>query len=108
MINQIVIEVLSDNSQHKIQTDQQATQGDAPEKNKSKATRSSKPRAPRITKLEQVMCPVCKQGHIVKGRTAYGCSRFREGCKMLLPFSEYSAELTPSKLNKEIQKNYGK
>lgn len=108
MINQIVIEVLSDNSQHKIQTDQQATKGDAPEKNKSKATGSSKPRAPRITKLEQVMCPVCKQGHIVKGRTAYGCSRFREGCKMLLPFSEYSAELTPSKLNKEIQKNYGK
>ena len=25
-------------------------------------------------------CPVCGQGHIIKGKTAYGCSRWREGC----------------------------
>ena len=25
-------------------------------------------------------CPVCKVGHIIKGRTAYGCSRWKEGC----------------------------
>jgi DNA topoisomerase-3 len=25
-------------------------------------------------------CPVCGQGTIIKGRTAYGCSRWREGC----------------------------
>lgn len=26
------------------------------------------------------VCPKCGQGHIVKGRTAFGCSRWREGC----------------------------
>lgn len=25
-------------------------------------------------------CPVCGQGVIIKGKTAYGCSRWREGC----------------------------
>lgn len=25
-------------------------------------------------------CPVCKVGHIIKGKTAYGCSRWKEGC----------------------------
>jgi DNA topoisomerase-3 len=25
-------------------------------------------------------CPKCKKGHIIKGKTAYGCSRWKEGC----------------------------
>ncbi|MBQ9666706.1 MAG: DNA topoisomerase 3 [Bacteroidaceae bacterium] len=33
-------------------------------------------------------CPVCKQGHIIKGNTAYGCSRWREGCTYRLPFDK--------------------
>ncbi len=31
-------------------------------------------------------CPVCKQGRIIKGKTAYGCSRWREGCSYRHPF----------------------
>ena len=27
-----------------------------------------------------MLCPVCHQGTIIKGHTAYGCSRWREGC----------------------------
>ena len=25
-------------------------------------------------------CPLCGEGRIVRGRTAFGCSRWREGC----------------------------
>ena len=32
-------------------------------------------------------CPVCHQGHIIKGKTAYGCSRWREGCWYRQPFN---------------------
>ena len=32
-------------------------------------------------------CPVCHQGHIIKGKTAYGCSRWREGCTYRQPFN---------------------
>ena len=31
-------------------------------------------------------CPLCKQGTIIKGKTAYGCSRWREGCTYRQPF----------------------
>ena len=31
-------------------------------------------------------CPVCKQGRIIRGRTRYGCSRWREGCTYAAPF----------------------
>lgn len=32
-------------------------------------------------------CPVCHQGHVIKGKTAYGCSRWREGCTYRQPFN---------------------
>lgn len=32
-------------------------------------------------------CPLCGQGTVIKGNTAYGCSRWREGCTWRLPFS---------------------
>ena len=27
-----------------------------------------------------LLCPLCKMGTIIKGKTAYGCSRWKEGC----------------------------
>ncbi|MCM1311396.1 MAG: DNA topoisomerase 3 [Bacteroides sp.] len=37
-------------------------------------------------------CPVCTKGHIIKGRTAYGCSRWREGCTFRRPFEEKASD----------------
>ena len=33
-----------------------------------------------------MVCPVCKQGRIIRGNTRYGCSRWREGCNYAEPF----------------------
>lgn len=106
LINEIVINVLSDNGNHKIETNQGKTP-EKPQEKKNDSDKPVKPRKPRLTKLDQIMCPVCSQGHIIKGRTAFGCSRFKEGCTMILPFQDYPQDLTPSRLNKLIQKNYG-
>ena len=32
------------------------------------------------------LCPKCGQGHLLKGKTAYGCSRWKEGCDYRVPF----------------------
>ncbi len=32
-------------------------------------------------------CPKCKQGTLIKGKSAYGCSQFKSGCDFVLPFS---------------------
>ena len=33
-----------------------------------------------------MLCPVCRQGTIIRGNTRYGCSRWREGCTYAEPF----------------------
>lgn len=34
------------------------------------------------------VCPVCGKGHIIKGRTAYGCSEWKAGCTFRHPFKQ--------------------
>lgn len=44
--------------------------------------------APVLTKSKLKVgdpCPKCHQGHIIRGRTAYGCSRWKEGCDFRMP-----------------------
>ncbi len=100
LMNEIVLNVLSDNSHGKINigpsTPPPPVAADVP--------RPTKPRAPRTTKFEQVECPICRKGHILKGKTAFGCSRFREGCSLRLPFTDYPGDLTPAKLKKILEK----
>lgn len=100
MVNDVVVNVFRDNTSGPIVVEQEQP------KKKSAKTASAKPRAPRVTKLEQVLCPVCGKGHMVKGRTAFGCSRWNDGCHTALPFADYPAELTPAKLNQLIKKNF--
>ena len=35
-----------------------------------------------------------------------GCSEYRNGCHTVLPFTDYPADLTPSKLSNLVKKNY--
>lgn len=75
----------------------------------SAASRAAKPKAPRrpsVRKLEQIPCPICGKGHLLKGHTAYGCSEFRGGCTLRLPFETFSPDLTPGKLNTLIKKTF--
>jgi len=48
--------------------------------------------------LEGQQCPKCKQANLLKGKTAYGCARYKEGCKYVLPFSYLGKNLTPKQL----------
>ena len=95
MVEKIVINVLSDNSSRKIEIIEE-------EKKASKAKSKSSGDRKRITKFEQIPCPKCGKGHILKGRTAFGCSEYKTGCDLKLPFEQYPETLTPSKLNKLI------
>ncbi len=96
MISEIVVAVLSDNSNRRIVIEEVRN-----EKEKVKGN-TKKPRTPRIKSIEEIICPKCGEGHLLKGRTAYGCSRYKDGCDLRLPFSEYPADLTPAKLRAKI------
>jgi len=42
---------------------------------------SFEPKAP-----EELRCPRCKKGLIIKGKSAWGCAEFRNGCMLRVPF----------------------
>jgi len=45
---------------------------------------------------EKLVCPSCKTGVIVKGNTAWGCTNFKGGCKLRIPFELQGKKLTES------------
>lgn len=112
LISSIVLNVLSDNSMRKIAiVDAEQQKKNAP-KSKSATgtsegnTKAATPRKPAIKTYEQIQCPLCGKGHILKGRTAFGCSEFHNGCSLRLPFSDYPDTLTPARLNTAIKKKF--
>lgn len=100
MVTDIVRNVLNDNSGQRIQVENVEKKSSG----KSTSRDGAAARNPRITKLEQIVCPLCGEGHILKGRTAYGCSRYAQGCTLKLPFAEYPDTLTPAALNQQLGK----
>lgn len=49
-------------------------------------------------------CPRCKQGEMIKGNSAYGCSRFRSGCHTTIPFTFKGKQLTKAQIESIIRK----
>ena len=85
-INTIVHDVLADNSSRRVTI---LTEEDL-KKKKSTKPKSKKPAQQQQTSqiVAGAPCPVCGKGTIIKGKTAYGCSRWREGCKFRHPFAQ--------------------
>lgn len=53
---------------------------------------------------EKLVCPSCKIGEIVKGNTAWGCTNFRGGCKLRIPFELQGNKLTESQVSQLVLK----
>ena len=95
-IRQIVQEVKADNSNRRVTV---LSDADLKKKMAPKVAQAPKPKpapkpaatAPAATENNQdsivgTVCPLCGQGHLIKGKTAYGCSRWKEGCNYRVPF----------------------
>ena len=49
-------------------------------------------------------CPACKTGHILRGKIAFGCARFREGCQFRLPLELLGKKLSDSQVKSLLAK----
>ena len=98
-ITEIVNEVLRDNSnRHITVTTEEDLKKKIARKKTSAATsttKSSKKQSPTASSPRRLpandsilgqVCPVCHQGTIIKGKSAYGCSHWKSGCAFRLPF----------------------
>lgn len=48
------------------------------------------------------LCPKCKKGTIVKGKTAYGCSEYKSGCDFRVDFDAVKAKLKGKEVTKQL------
>ena len=74
--------------------------GFQPSSSAGRSSKSGKSQSPKPKTMEEVKaehnpdevigmpCPLCHEGYIVKGKTTYGCSRWKDGCTYRLPFDQ--------------------
>lgn len=110
LISGIVTNVMSDNSMKKIEVadeDKPSRKTIATDSGSdAKTDKTPAKRKTAIKSLEEIPCPVCGKGHILKGKAAFGCSEFRNGCTLRLPFEKYSPDLTPAKLATLVKRSF--
>ncbi|NJB82453.1 type IA DNA topoisomerase [Wenyingzhuangia aestuarii] len=49
-------------------------------------------------------CPKCKQGHLLKGSKAYGCSKYNENCDFVLPFEFQGKKISENQFTRLLSK----
>ena len=90
-ITQIVNDVLRDNSNRRVTT---LTEEDLKKKTirkaavKKTATLQTQKAASADDSIIGTICPLCGKGTVIKGKTAYGCSNWREGCTYRVEFNK--------------------
>ena len=55
-----------------------------------------------VAKINILICPKCKKGEIIKGKTAYGCSEYKNGCDFLYSFEDVRKQAADKPLTKEL------
>ena len=99
MVREIVANVLADTSNRRITTVQTAVENkQISPSNKGKTDKPKKERKKRAPKQVATPanedswigrpCPICGKGTIIKGKTAYGCSEWKNGCTFRKPFDK--------------------
>lgn len=96
MVSEIVHSVLSDSSNRRVTTTEETTEKATPTKQPKKkaaaprqpkaAKKPATPSAPVADEWVGKPCPLCGKGTIIKGKTAYGCSEWKNGCTYRKPF----------------------
>lgn len=88
MVADIVNSVLSDNTNRRVTIMPEDTPAKAIEKAaaRKKAAKKKSAATPQGDAIIGTPCPLCGKGTIIKGKTAYGCSEWKNGCTYRKPF----------------------
>lgn len=99
MVAGVVQVVKNDHSVRKIEVTEEQKKAAAAKENAQK--QESKSEAADNSKIS---CPRCGGGRMVKGKNAWGCTRYREGCKTLIPFEYLNKKLTDKQVEALLTK----
>jgi len=106
MVSQLVQEVSQEQKQMIVI--EQIEEGKKPEKaEKPKLPAVKKPAAKKIAakpvNITTLTCPKCKTGTMLKGKTAFGCSEYKNSCTFKVMFEQYGKILSEKQLFTLIQ-----
>ncbi|MFY0713164.1 DNA topoisomerase 3 [Seonamhaeicola sp. NFXS20] len=90
MVDALVYEVRSETKRANISYEANA------KKNKAKSKKN--------TGITNETCPKCKTGNLLKGKTAYGCSNYKNGCNFTLPFKIHGKKISEKQFIRLLQK----
>ena len=72
---------------------------------KSKGTRkTSRQSGKTATSKVSMQCPKCAQGTVMKGKTRYGCTRYKEGCEFAIPFVFMGKKISDNQVKRLVDK----
>jgi len=57
---------------------------------------------PSPVKSTTLKCRKCGHGHMIRGNAAYGCSRYKEGCRFIVPFDLLRMKYNTEELSEDI------
>ena len=95
--------------QEAVKEEAKSTKKPTKEKKASDKKTTPKPKKEKKTESknsEPLSCPLCKVGKILKGKTAYGCSEWKQGCTFRLTFDEVGDSLTDDELKAIFETKY--
>ena len=113
LVHQVVYNVLSDQSGRAITIEQPVAEPakqvrKTRPKNPSETATTSSTKPKRTKKAEAAAspasndavprCPLCGQGTLLRGKSAYGCSAYKNGCTFRLDYATYGPDLTDQQL----------
>ncbi len=58
----------------------------------------------KAVKEDVSVCPKCKKGNMLKGKTAFGCSNFKNGCDFKVPFLLMNKKLSDNQILTLVEK----
>jgi DNA topoisomerase-3 len=88
----------------KIELAPQAVQNSTDEPKVKRETKKNEPKKTEPILIEGKTCPKCSSGQLIKGKSGYGCSRFKDGCGLVIPFIYLGKKLTDKQISDLLEK----
>jgi DNA topoisomerase-3 len=93
MVDDLVYEVRSNTIKKRISSN-----------NSNKTTSVKTPEKAKTKTVTGKTCPKCKQGKLLKGSSAFGCSEYKNNCSFKIPFEIYGKKVSKNQIIRLLDK----
>lgn len=94
MVEELVYEVRSETGRPRLVSAEEAAAAQKTAKKTAKAKKGP----------VEMICPKCGKGRVLKGKSSYGCSEWKAGCDLRLPFVFMDKKLTEKQVERLVTK----